>query len=131
LGAYVRSATYGSQDLLASPVIAVSSGATITLDIVAANGGGTITGNIENGGDKLASILLVPQFAGDLVAQPAEPGEFELSNIAPGAYLAYAFSNIEDVEFRNPDFIRTLTGGVPVDVEDGKEQKITIPGVVK
>jgi hypothetical protein len=43
--------------------------------------------------------------------------------------LAYAFANINDVEYRNPEFLKTLTGGVAVQVEDGSEKTITIAGV--
>jgi hypothetical protein len=126
--AWVRSATYGSQDVVANPEFMITPGA--TLDIVAAYGSGTVSGTLESPGDKLAWILFVPQIGGDAVAQPVQPGEFEL-NLGPGSWLAYAVSNIEDVEFRNREIVRTLTGGVPVQVENGKETKITIPGVVR
>jgi hypothetical protein len=128
--AYVRSALYGSQDLMANPEVTVAPGGAVSIDILATNGSGTLTGRIENAGDN-PWILLVPQFLGDAVFQTVEPQDFDMVNLAPGNYLAYAFSSGKDIEFRNRDFIRTLTGGVTVQIEDGKESKVTIPGVVR
>ena len=54
--------------------------------------------------------------------------EFQFANLAPGSYTAWAFTG-NDVEFRNPDFLRNLSGGVPIQVEDNKEQEITLDGV--
>jgi hypothetical protein len=56
---------------------------------------------------------------------------FEARNLAPGSYMAYAFSNPDDIEFRNPQFLQSLSGGVLVQVEDGSEKNITIPAVTR
>jgi hypothetical protein len=130
--AYLVSATYGTQDLAAHPDVVISSGSALPFEIVSAHGGGTVTAKVESAPKPGAMILLFPQGGGDPIASVDDrSNEFEFRNVAPGAYVAYAFSNIEDVEYRNPEFIRTLTGGVPVQVEDGKAQKITIPGVTQ
>jgi hypothetical protein len=51
--------------------------------------------------------------------------------LAPGDYTAYAFSEWQQVEFRNPGFLQTLSGGESVRIEDGKETKVSITKVVK
>jgi len=43
--------------------------------------------------------------------------------------MAYAFLDDVEIEYRNPQFLRSLSGGVGVQVEDGSEKSVTIPGV--
>ena len=61
------------------------------------------------------------------------PGKIEFMQpfLAPGEYVAYAFSERQQIEFRNPKFLQTLSGGVSVRIEDGEEQQITITNLVK
>jgi uncharacterized protein (DUF2141 family) len=141
-GVYVRSAMSGSQDLLANPLLTVQPGAQPPpIEILAAHGGGSVSGALS-GNAKLegAAVLLVPQFGQSTGPEigPASPSgeqegqfEFEFANLAPGSYMAYAFSDINDVEYRNPEFLRSLSGGVGVQVEDNVEKKIAITGVLR
>jgi hypothetical protein len=131
---------WGSQDVLANPMLVVQPGAQPPpIEILAAHGGGTVSGTVSAEA-KLpgAGVLLVPQFS-ESTGPPVgsafrydEEGsalQFEFQNLAPGSYLAYAFENVNDVEYRNPEVLRKLTGGVSVQVEDGAEKQIVIPGV--
>ncbi len=72
-----------------------------------------------------------PRLAGDPVEMTVQAQQFQVPNLAPGAWTVYAFSNGEEIEYLNREFVRTLTGGVPAEIEAGKETKITIPGVVR
>jgi hypothetical protein len=142
-GGYVTSAMYGSQDLLANPVLTVQPGtAPSPIEIVAPHGGGTVTGTLSyHAANKVSSagVLLAPQFSastGPVIDQAFDPGQtgalqFAFGNLAPGRYIAYAFSNINEVEFRNPETLQSLSGGVSVEVEDHAEKKIAIDGVVR
>jgi hypothetical protein len=135
-GAYVHSAAMGSQDLLANPVLTVQPGVqTQPIQVLAVRGGGSVTGTVSGDNQPTAGVLLVPQFestgpvAGE-ASRDNEEGEglqFEFESLAPGAYLAYAFPNMDDLEYRNPEFLKTLSGGVSVQVEDGAEKKIALP----
>jgi protocatechuate 3,4-dioxygenase beta subunit len=143
-GCYARSAMSGSQDLLANPVLTIQPGtAPPPIEIVATSGGGTIRGLVSADSSSSpvgACVLLVPQFAGSTgpvlvnayqFSDQAVGFRFEARNLAPGSYMAYAFSNPDDIEFRNPQFLQSLSGGVLVQVEDGSEKNITIPAVTR
>lgn len=141
-GAYVGSAIFGSQDVLANPVITIQpSTQQPALDIVGQRGAGSVTGKVTmNGaaGNQSFGILLVPQFSESPgpemgFTHPGENGdiEFEFENLAPGAYVALAFSKPNDEEYRSPDFLRSLSGGVPVQVTGGHEATLTLTGVVR
>lgn len=84
-------------------------------------------------------ILLVPQFAEsegllmEVAPEAEEKGKYEvyLGPLAPGVYIAYRFSSADAEEYRNPDFLRSLTGGTPVQVTKDGESAIKITGAVR
>lgn len=138
-GAYVRSATWGTQDLLANPIVTISPDGQSPIEVQAVEGGGRVTGTVANasGGP---GVLLVPQFdnsSGPRMMVAFSGGDdsgarqFRFFNLAPGAYVVYAFSNWNEVEYRNPDFLKSLSGGVSVRVDENGEQKITIAEVIR
>jgi len=142
-GAYAQSIMWGTQDLLANPFMNVPSGGQPPpIQVVAARGGGTITGKVTaetRGKPGSLSVLVVPQFGESTgpVEQRAWAGEeapeahFQFANLAPGSYLVYAFANGDTVEFRNPNFLQSLTGGLRVQVEDKAEKTIEITEVIR
>jgi hypothetical protein len=138
-GSWVTSALYGSQDLLANPIIVVQPGAAPPpVEIMAHFGGGTVRGKvIPVAAGQMPSVLLVPQFSpnsGPIMAPASATGSgarVEWSGLAPGDYVLYAFSRGDEVEFRNPEFLRALTGGTAVRIEAGDNKEITIDTVVK
>jgi len=138
-GGYVHSAVFGSQDLLANPEIAILPGAQPPpIEIQASSGGGSVSGTLAGANDG-AAVLLVPQFAGSTGPQVTEAFEaddgggltFEFEDLAPGSYMAYAFSKLDELEYRNPAFLQSLTGGVSVRAEDGHETAVKMQGVVR
>lgn len=142
-GAYAQSILWGTQDLLTNPILNVNTGSEPTpIQVVAARGGGTITGKVtaETSG-KLGSVsvLIVPQFAESTgpVEETAVPVEeasgqyFQVQNLAPGSYLVYAFSGEDNLEFRNPAFLQSLTGGLRVQVEDNAQKSIELTEVIR
>lgn len=143
-GGYARSIMWGTQDLLANPVLSVTAGSEPEpIQIVAVRGGGTITGRLAvETPAKVGSVavLIVPQFAGSTgpieepVVASKEDGSgllFQFGNLAPGTYRAYAFAGRNDLEFRNPKFLQSLTGGVSIQVDDNSEKTITLTEVVR
>jgi len=46
--------------------------------------------------------------------------------LAPGDYQAYLLKEGSDVEYRNPEVLRTLGHGVPVHVEAGATVQIEL-----
>lgn len=137
-GGYAKSVTFGTQDLLVNPLVTVQpTAAPPSIEIVATRGGGVLHGTVSiESATKNSSIavLLVPQFtpsSGPVTAHATKSGDFRLDSLAPGSYIVYAFSDINEVEFRNPAFLQALTGGVNVPVEDNQETTITIMGLVR
>jgi hypothetical protein len=139
---YVVSAVSGGTDLLANPEIVVAPGvAAPPIEIAVRAGGGSLSGRLAvSGAAPGMGVLLVPAFkptTGPVIqlASPI-PGptaelSFTFNRLAPGDYLAYAFSDIQSVEFRDPAFLNALTGGTSVHIEDGKTATVTLTGLVK
>jgi hypothetical protein len=131
-GGYARSAMSGSHDLAADPILTVEPGVSpAAIEIAVAPGGGTIKGKLAFDGPS-AAILLVPQFSSatgpQMFAIPNQH-EFQFAGLAPGSYLAWAFAN-NAIEFRNSEFLRTLSGGVVVRIDGDEEKELTLDGVV-
>jgi hypothetical protein len=53
---------------------------------------------------------------------------FQFSNLTPGRYTIYTFSKFEEVQLGNPEFLRSLSGGIGVHIEDGETTELTITG---
>jgi hypothetical protein len=134
----------GAQNLLADPILTIQPGAAPhPIEVVATDGGGTIRGQVSVHSSLTPNnmwVLLVPQFVGSTgpvleIASwlPSQAGglQFEVRDLMPGSYVAYAFSNRDDIEFRNPQFLRSLSGGVHVQAEDASEKTISITEMVR
>ncbi len=131
-GGYVASVRSGDLDLKNGATIAVMPGVTpAPIDILLSSGGGTLEVSLElDQPPPQAWVLLVPQSQTSSEARllPAWRGEklmTRFADLAPGDYALYAFSTQDDVEFRNPAFLKTLSGGESVKV-DGKDSAVTL-----
>ncbi len=140
-GSYPISLLSGSADLMANPVISVQAGVSPPpIEITLKSGGATIDGKIEATPvpPATAGVLLVPASNTaiglrmiPLFAVGADPPLFKVPQIAPGEYTLYLFSQRDEIEYRNPEFLRSLTGGVHVRLADGETQQVTLPSFVK
>ncbi len=136
-GGYVALITSGTIDLLANPTLRIQGGvAPGPIEISLKNGGGSLALTIILDHPPLQIwTLLVPQFAASAgpQVQPAfQAGEFQahFMNLAPGDYTVYAFST-DEIEFRNPQFLQSLSAGVSVTVEEGANKQVTITSLVR
>lgn len=142
-GGYPISASFGPHDLLtANPVISLPSGGPLPpLEVVYRPGGGTLkVTSVRQSPEE--GVLLVPAFWPSIGPQ-AQPDAkrsslrqmskegFTFRNLAPGEYTVYRLQDIRDAEYRNPDFLRSLSGGATVHIEDGKISELDIPGGTK
>jgi len=141
-GGYPQSMMSGGHDLLADPIVAVQPGvAPPALEIVA-----PLRRRDDSRHGARGFLPAARQYLG--AARPSIPGlrwsnsvdrlpgrsggrwiHFSADWLAPGAYMAYAFLNQDGIEYRNPQFLQSLTQGVRVQVEDGSKKTITISGV--
>jgi hypothetical protein len=142
VGGYPTSVLSAGVDLLANSKLLIQPGiAPAPIEMLLKPGGGALNGELavrplpKNGG-----VLLVPAFSNSTGptmipiqndSDSRDKIEFEQAFLAPGDYTAYAFSDWQQVEFRNPVFLQSLSGGTSVRIEDGKEQQIVISRIVK
>jgi hypothetical protein len=130
---YVVSVGMGNTDLLTSPWVTVSRGASPPpIEIVARHRGGTIAGAIkldQNPAATIVWVLAVPSVSTRVPelapASRRAGGQFSFNSLAPGDYTLYAFST-DQIEYRDPEFLRGLSGGESVHVDDGATAAVTI-----
>lgn len=138
-GAYVQSASFGGTDLLRNPVLTIpANGPFPSLEIDYTPGGGTLQATFTDSVLRFDAVLLVPGFpAGNgaelqrvkrFLGVLPDQNMFQFSNLTPGKYTIYTFPKFEDVQLGNPEFLRSLSGGIGVHIEDGEITELTITG---
>jgi hypothetical protein len=136
-GGYALSASFGDIDLLTNPIIAISTSATPPIEIAFQPGGGILKARFAGDVPSRGAVLLVPSFptfSGPLLMHllPLEalksPSEAVFSGLAPGEYTVCGLSDF-DVAFRDATFLRFLSGGTTVRIEDGKTTEVTVEKV--
>ena len=142
---YVTSAVWGETDLLANPTFSIQPGAALApIEVGARFSGSSLSGEMklaESSTGKPPGVLLVPQFAnatGPVTEQAFQYGQgdsrpyrFSFRGLAPGDYLVFAFASLEEIEFRNPEFLRGLNGGTSVHIEESGQSNITITSLMR
>jgi hypothetical protein len=134
-GAWVTSASWGTQNLLLDPEIRIQPNTSPPpIQIDSHFGGGTLRANFP--GRNLEAVrgsgaLLVPKFTGTLeVIQAAADDDglvlFTFSNLAPGDYTLYAVAHLDQLEYRNPQVLKSLTGGTSIHIDEGQEKKLDL-----
>jgi hypothetical protein len=149
-GGYPISVVSGSTDLRVNPMLTIQPGVSPPpIEVNAAAGGAMIKGKIEAKPiPETAGVLLVPASPSsdpsmNPVIERAETVElppqlaplaaysFLIPFVPPGDYTLYLFSKRDEIMFRDPEFLRSLTGGVHVHLADKDQQEVTIPGFSK
>lgn len=140
---YLRAMATGNIDLLTNPTFMVVPGiAPAPIELTVQQGGGAlIVKLVLNPMPKNAGILLLPTAGVESREPTMQPAGIQLGSqldlqfmfglLAPGDYAAYAFSEYQDVEFRNPTFIQSLSGGTSVHIYNNQETKITLSRLAK
>jgi hypothetical protein len=127
-GGYVRSAFFGSQELLTNPSVTIGAGATPpAIRMEGVDGGGILSAKIS--GTENASLLIAPEFAGSTGPLMTSRGVLTISDLAPGDYTVWAFSADEPLPFREPDFLKTLPPGVRVSIADDQTTEIELKAI--
>ncbi len=134
---YVLSALSGATDLLSHPTLIISPGvAPAPIDITVKDGGGAIEGKlIVDTVLPQPGVLLIPSSSattGPVMASVYKSPaglEFRFQNLSPGDYTLYAFSQRDEVEYRNPLFIQSLRGGTNVHVNENDDKELSIASI--
>jgi hypothetical protein len=141
-------------DLVRNPVVTIPADPPLpSLDIDYTPGGGALQTTFKDPAVPFEAVLLVPDFpaangpelqrvqrfpaanspelqqvARLLGAPTRDQDMFQFSNLTPGDYMIHTFPRFEDVELGNPAFLRGVSGGVRVRIEDGEITQLTVTG---
>jgi len=126
---YVSSARAGNRDLLVDPELVLGPGPAPEIEVVLRTDAGGIVGQIalQAMGDDSAVALLVPES----LNRPAETfpvedsGLFAFGAVPPGMYRVYAWKDAGELEYADPQVLRTLAGGgTRVEVKPGEVAEV-------
>jgi hypothetical protein len=136
-GFFVRSATLGGRDISSG---FTASGPT-TVELVVSTKGGMIEGTVlekEKDVDDdhvaaSATVVAVPEQKYRnlpnrfFTAETDQHGRFTIRALPPGSYSLYAWQDIEDGVYKDPDFLKSQEAkGMSVKVEENSDQKVEL-----
>jgi protocatechuate 3,4-dioxygenase beta subunit len=134
-GTYVKSVRFGAADV-SNGTMQVDSGTTDRIEIVLSANAGSIEGNVvgQNGAPLAnAPLALVPGGGNrqrtDLyrAVWSDEAGRFRFQGIPPGDYSLFAWEDIDEGLWRDPDFVRrNEAAGRPIRVNENSRETIEI-----
>jgi hypothetical protein len=110
---YVASAFSGRQDLLRGELVVQTGVAPERIEIDVRDDGGSIAVKTES---PEGTVLIEPSDGGEVRFCPASHGSPEIENLPPGSYRLLWVKNYQSIEFRNPEVLRGLRGGVTLEV---------------
>jgi carboxypeptidase family protein len=128
---YIKSARLGDADVLDAGVEFAGS-VTGQLEIVMSGNGGQVEGVVLNAEDQpatAATVELVPDAARRAMfrlyrqASTDQYGRFVIKGITPGAYKLFAWEDIADGQYEDPEFMKSCEGlGHPVGIRAGSRE---------
>jgi protocatechuate 3,4-dioxygenase beta subunit len=131
---FVKSVNLGSKNVAATGF--TTGGANYSLDIVLSAKGATLEGAVLDGKDQPvvdAEVVAIPNAARhkrrDLYKQDStdQRGHFTLRGLNPGQYTVVAFEDLEDYDYRDPDFIKSYEGrGQSVEIKEGERKSVLL-----
>lgn len=134
-GTYLKQIRFGAGDA-ASDGLHVDAGSNERLEIVLGVNPGTVDGAVvSRSGDVVANaaVALVPDAAHrqrtDLYRNTVtdEFGRFHLQNVAPGSYLVFAWEDMTEDLWRDPEFIRrNENSGKPVKIGERSRESVEV-----
>jgi hypothetical protein len=107
---YVQSATYGQTNILYDDLSVATGGPSYPLEIVLRNDSASMSGSVKtsDGSAAPSTVVVVPQPASRITPKmvQAASGTFNVSGLAPGEYLVFAFDRVDGLEYGNPDTLQ-------------------------
>jgi hypothetical protein len=128
---YLKSVSLGEGDIDTGFTIS----GPVSIDVVVSPKGGKLDGVVTDHDQPVAdaTVVLVPEekfrknrqrFA---VASSDQRGHFTLRGLAPGAYTAFAWQDVDDGLYYDASFLRSQeSNGSPLRIEAGAQQKIDL-----
>jgi hypothetical protein len=107
---YVQSASYAQTNLLYDDISVATGGQSSPMEIVLRDDGASVAGSVKtsDGSQPQATVLVVPQPASKVTPKMAQvfSGGFDVTGLAPGEYLVFAFDRVDGMEYSNPDVLQ-------------------------
>lgn len=110
-GAYVQSITMAGRDVSPRRILIVAGQRVGALDVELGTSTATLSGifNVQQVIPDRAGVVLQPVGSDQVtVAVTDEQKRFSLRNLPPGDYRLYAWDDLDDVEYRNPQYLKTF-----------------------
>lgn len=122
---YLKSATLGGRDMMASEVT-VGQGAG-TIEIVISDDGGVVEGDVSVDDSPAAAWVFLQRDGSPSrnVVTDAN-GHFKISTLPPGDYRVYAWDDNNNVEYANPEWMQRNGKGVAVTVDAGQTVQVKL-----
>jgi hypothetical protein len=132
-GMYVKSITYGGDDILSKPLKFSGSGSG-TFDVVLRSGAVQVTGTVTDARSQPVTgiqVLLVPaQRTRTDLFRPGltdQNGRFSLANVPPGEYKVFSWEAIDNGAQFDPDFLKQYEQqGKAVQVTEGSSPNVDV-----
>jgi hypothetical protein len=136
-GFFLKSATMGGQDITTG----FTASGPAEVELVLSTKGGMIEGvvvekekDVDNDYPVAnAAVVAVPEEKYRklpdrfLTGETDQHGRFMLRGVAPGSYTLYAWRDLEDGVYRDPNFLKSQeSNGTAVRVEEGSDQKVEL-----
>jgi hypothetical protein len=123
---YIKRAMFNGRDISREDVAITQPGGGI--ELVLGMEGGSIDGQVfDNEGKPVAAwIMLVEEGRAPRSSTSNESGMFRMPSVAPGAYTVYAWDDLAQVEYANPDWMRRNGSGEKVTVEAGQTAHVKL-----
>jgi hypothetical protein len=135
---YIESIRSGTTDVLADG-LQLGSVSPQELRVTLRRGGGRIQGSVTGlqPGEpatialiRAAGLAGVPTIARTFIDESTGEAQFQANNLAPGEYLLYAWPSAQEVEYRNPEALRALSGSaVAVSLHEHGEERVKLKAV--
>jgi hypothetical protein len=133
---YIKSMRMGGADVL-NDGLQVSGPPDSILEIVIGTNAGSIDGSVVNSRNEVLanrSVVLVPDIRfrqrSDLykVVSTNNAGRFRMQGIAPGDYKLFAWENVENDAWQDPNFIQAYENiGRPIRINEGSTENLQLP----
>ncbi len=119
---YVKSAQFGGREITGA-AFTVNPGGGGNIDITLASGGAAIYGSVVDGTATAATgVVLLLGPGQELTARIDAAGKFTFASLPPGDYTAYAFTDLQEIEYTNPAAMQRFSAA-RISVTEGARQQ--------
>ena len=123
---YLKSATLAGRDISKEEIPITQAAGPI--DVVLADDGGSIEGQVEDAAGKPISgwVMVLQAGRAPRNVMSRADGHFKVSNLPPGDYQVYAWDDVQPVEYANPDWMMRNAKGAAASVEAGQTAQVKL-----